>query len=133
MDARFLPRLAALACLLAAGLVTFIRADDSDFHYIRPYGSRAMYFTPRSSYAVVGGQVYYLPSPSSQPPAPNIWLNFRHPFTHAYVSVPVALPSGTPKVEQRSDRLIYDYGSVAVVIHFVRDGSVNVSYDPKKP
>jgi hypothetical protein len=132
MDTRFFPRVAVLAGLLSFGLVADVRGDDNDFHYVRPYGSRAMYFTPRSSYAFVGGQLYYLPSPTSQPPAPNTWLNFRHPSTHAYVSVPVALPNGTPKIEHRSDRIIYDYGAVAVVIHFVRDGSVNVSYDLKK-
>ena len=133
MDMRWFPRLAALGCLLTAGPFASLRAEDTDFRYVRPYGSRAMFFTPRSSFAYVGGQVYYLPSPSTQPPAPNTWLNFRHPYTHAYVSVPVALPNGTPRVEHRSDRLIYDYGFVAVVIHFIRDGSVNVSYDPKNP
>ena len=133
METRFFPKLAALVCLLTAALVIDVRADDSEFHYVRPYSSRMMNFTPRSSFAFIGGQVHYLPSPTSQPPVPNNWLNFRHPYTHAYVSVPVALPNGTPKVEHRSDRLIYDYGFVAVVIHFVRDGSVNVSYDPKNP
>src|SRR5262245_1929495 len=99
MESRFFPRLTALAFLLMAGLIADVRADDSDFHYVRPYGSRAMFFTPRSSFAYIGGQVYYLPSPTLQPPTPNSWLNFRHPYTHAYVSVPVALPNGTPKVE----------------------------------
>lgn len=130
-DMRSLLRLAALGFLLTAWPLVTLRAEDSDFRYVRPSGSRAMYFSPRSSFAYVGGQVYYLPTPSSQPPAPNTWLNFRHPYTHAYVSVPVALPSGMPKVEQRSDRVIYDYGTVAVVFHFVRDGTVNISYDLK--
>jgi hypothetical protein len=132
MDIRFFPRVAALACLLTAGALN-ARADDSTFRYVQPSGSRTMLFTPRSSFAFIGGQVYDLPSPTAQPPIPNQVLSFRHPYTHAYMSVPVALPNGAPKVEQRSDRLIYDYGFVAVVIHFVRDGSVNVSYDPKKP
>jgi hypothetical protein len=131
MAMRWLLKLAALGCLLTAGSFASLRADETDFHYVRPYGSRAMFFTPRSSFAYIGGQVYYPPSPASQPPPPNTWLNFRHPYTHAYVSVPVALPNGMPKVEHRNDRLIYDYGSVAVVFHFVRDGSVNVSYDLK--
>jgi hypothetical protein len=92
-----------------------------------------MSFAPRDSFAFIGGQVYSLgPTAVNQsPPVPNSWLNFRHPHTHAYVIVPVALPNGTPAIERAFDRIIYKYASVEVVIHFVRDGSVNVSYNPK--
>jgi hypothetical protein len=127
-------RFVALASILAMGVVTDLRADDGTFRYVRPYGGRAMNFAPYDSFAFVGGQVYPLSTGSRlQSLAPNSWLNFRHPYTHAYVTVPVALPIGTPKVEHRLDRIIYDYASVAVVIHFVRDGSVNVSYNQKTP
>jgi hypothetical protein len=130
---RFL-RFVALTGILAMGVAMELRADDSTFRYVRPYGGRAMNFAPRDSFAFVGGQVYPLSTGSRlQSPAPNSWLNFRHPYTHAYVTVPVALPIGAPKIEHRLDRIIYDYASVAVVIHFVRDGTVNVSYNQKTP
>ena len=135
MHARPLSKFIAVVSLLTMGLASGVRADDTDFRYVRPYGGRVMNFWPRDSFAFIGGQVYPLTieNPSSQPPAPNTWLNFRHPYTHAYVTVPVSLPAGIPKVERQLDRIIYNYGFVTVVIHFVRDGSVNVSYNPKTP
>jgi hypothetical protein len=134
MNTRCLSRFIAFAGLLTAGVASAVRADDVDFRYVRPYGGRVMNLRPRDSFAFIGGQVYPVTVNSfSQPPAPNSWLNFRHPYTHAYVTVPVNLPAGMPKIERRSDRMIYDYGFVTVVIHFVRDGSVNVSYNSKTP
>ncbi len=119
---------------LIAATTPNLPADDAEFHYVRPYGGRYLNWRPRESFAVVGGQFYSIP-PSSQPqpPAPNTWLPFRHPYTRDNVIVPVALPAGIPRIVQHHDRLIYDYGFVSVVIHFVRDGSVNVSYDRKMP
>ena len=134
MDTRYLSRFVGFAGLLTAGVASDVRADDTDFRYVRAYGGRMMSARPRDSFAFVGGQVYPLTgNPSSQPPAPNSWLNFRHPYTHAYVTVPVNLPAGLPKVDRQWDRMIYDYGFMTVVIHFVRDGSVNVSYNAKTP
>jgi hypothetical protein len=134
MNTRCWSRFLVLAGLLAAGVASDVRADDTDFRYVRPYGGRVMSARPRESFAFIGGQFYPLTGqPSSQPPAPNSWLHFRHPYTHAYVIVPVNLPAGMPKIERRSDRIIYDYGFTTVVIHFVRDGSVNVSYNARTP
>jgi len=130
METRNLPALTAIAILLVGG--SNLLADD--FRYVRPAGSRTLVWQPRDSVAFLGNQVYFFPTNiSSQPPPPNQWLSFQHPFTHAYVSVPVALPPGVPRLEQRSDRVIYDYGFISVVIHFLRDGSVNVSYNSKMP
>jgi hypothetical protein len=132
METRNLPALTAVSILLVGGLASGLRADDVGFRYVRPTGSRTLVWQPRDSVAFVGNQVFVFPtSLQSQPPAPTQWLSLRHPFTHAYVSVPVALPSGTPRLEQRSDRLIYDYGFMSIVILFLRDGSVNVSYNSK--
>jgi hypothetical protein len=134
METRNLPALTTVSILLVGGLASGLRADDVGFRYVRPTGSRTLVWQPRDSVAFVGNQVFVFPTNiSSQPPAPNQWLSFQHPFTHAYVSVPVALPPGVPRLEQRSDRVIYDYGFISVVIHFLRDGSVNVSYNSKTP
>jgi len=134
MDTRCLSRFIALAGLLTAAVTSGARADDTDFRYVRPYGGRVMSSRPRDSFAFIGDQVYPLTgNPPSQAPAPNSWLNFRHPYTLSYVTVPVNLPAGMPKIGPRSDPMIYDYGLLAVVIHFVRDGSVNVSYNTRTP
>jgi hypothetical protein len=129
MTPRFL-KLTSLTVFLAAEICTTGRADDSEFHYVRPIGSRNVVWMPRSSFAVVGGQIYYFPTnTTAAPPTPNTWLSFRHPITHAYVNVPVALPNGVPRISQHPDRVVYNYGAVSVTIHFVHDGSVNVSYN----
>jgi hypothetical protein len=134
METRKLLPLTPVAILLVGGLASNLHADDLGFRYVRPTGSRTLVWQPRDSVAFVGNQVYFFPtSVSSQPPTPNQWLSFQHPFTHAYVSVPVRLPPGMPRLEQRSDRVIYDYGIISIVIQFVRDGSVNVSYNSKTP
>ena len=132
METRNLLRLAGVAILLLGGNTSILLADD--FRYVRPSGSRSLIWQPRDNIAFVGNQFFVLPNNmSSQPPTPNQWLSLQHPFTHAYVSVPVALPPGMPRMEPRSDRVIYDYGFMSVVIHFLRDGSVNVSYNSKTP
>jgi hypothetical protein len=63
-----------------------------------------------------------------QPRATHI-VTFRHPYTARNVSVPVAFPVGTPRIEYRADRIIYNYGSYAVEAHFLGDGSVDVVYN----
>jgi hypothetical protein len=43
--------------------------------------------------------------------------------------VPLALPEGTPNMEYRTNRILYNYGSYSVAVHFLADGSVDVVYD----
>ncbi|MBV9122481.1 MAG: hypothetical protein JO112_03835 [Planctomycetes bacterium] len=63
------------------------------------------------------------------PPRPNQLVTFRHPFTGRPVIVPLHLPEGTPRMEYRTTRVIYDYGSYAVEVQFLSDGSVDVIYN----
>jgi hypothetical protein len=49
------------------------------------------------------------------------------------VTVPMTLPVGNPKLITKSDRVIYDYGSLGwlgryVVVRFYPDGTVRVNY-----
>ena len=106
------------------------KAQDIHYHYVRANGSNLTFFSPRPSYVFSRNRVYvYPPVPQAEPPPPNTWLEFRHPFTHSYLTVPVNLPNGSiPRIENRADRVIYNYPGYSVVIHFVRDGSVDVSY-----
>jgi hypothetical protein len=119
----------ALVAFLLLAITKSASAQDIHYHYVRPNGSSLAAFSPRPSYAFIRGRVYYFsPLPQLDPPPPNTWLQFRHPFTHSYVTVPVNLPNGIPRIENHHDRVLYNYGDYSVVIHFVRDGSVDVSY-----
>jgi hypothetical protein len=60
---------------------------------------------------------------------PTHMVTFRHPFTNQYVTVPLAFPEGTPRIEYRRDRIIYNYGSYTVEAHFLPDGSVDAVYN----
>ena len=60
---------------------------------------------------------------------PTCIVTFRHPHTGQNVSVPLALPEGTPTIMHGPDRITYNYGSYAVRVRFLPDGSVDVIYD----
>jgi hypothetical protein len=60
---------------------------------------------------------------------PNQMVTFRHPYTGRNVTVPLRLPQGTARMEQRSDRIIYNFGDYTVEARFLPDGSVDVIYN----
>lgn len=62
------------------------------------------------------------------PPRPNCYQTFCHPCTGQTVIVPLALPFGTPTIYHRPNRVVYNYGSDFVEVHFLPDGSVDVIY-----
>jgi hypothetical protein len=61
-------------------------------------------------------------------PRPTHMVTFRHAYTGRNVTVPVTFPEGSPRIEYRADRIVYNYGSYAVEAHFLRDGSLDVVY-----
>jgi hypothetical protein len=63
------------------------------------------------------------------PLRPTHVVTFRHPYTGRNVSVPLALPEGTPNILHRPNSIIFNYGSHTVGAHFLPDGSVDVVYD----
>ena len=63
------------------------------------------------------------------PPRPNQLVCFRHPCSGQAVQVPLALPDSTPRMEHRRNRVIYNYGSDSVEVHFLPDGSLDVIYN----
>jgi hypothetical protein len=63
------------------------------------------------------------------PPRPTCQMNYRHPCTGQMITVPLALPDSTPRLEHRGNRVIYDYGSYTVEVNFLADGSVDVIYN----
>ena len=61
---------------------------------------------------------------------PNQMVTFRHPYTARNVTVPLRLPRGTPRMEHRSDRIIYNYGDYTVrARNSCPTGSVDVLYN----
>src|SRR5262249_21619691 len=60
---------------------------------------------------------------------PTCIVTFRHAYTGQNVSVPLALPEGTPIIMHGPDRITFNYGSYVVRVRFLPDGSVDVIYD----
>ncbi len=56
-------------------------------------------------------------------------VTFRHPATGHCVTVPLALPASTPRMEYVRDRAVYNYGTATVEVEFIKNGSVDVVYD----
>ena len=56
-------------------------------------------------------------------------VTFHHPHTGQNISIPLALPEGTPTIMHGPDRVTFNYGSYAVRVRFLPDGSVDVIYD----
>jgi hypothetical protein len=73
---------------------------------------------------LAGWQPYNCP-----PPRATQLVSFRHPCTGQTVTVPLALPASTPRLEYVRDRVVYDYGSYTVEVRFRPDGSADVIYD----
>lgn len=69
------------------------------------------------------------PKPYNCPLRATHIVTFRHPATCCNVSVPLNLPEGSPRIEHRSDRIIYNYGAYTVTARFLRDGSVETIYN----
>lgn len=69
------------------------------------------------------------PQPFHRMFRPNQMVTFRHPFHGRNVTVPLTLPEGTPRLEHRSDRIVYNYGSYVVEVRFFADGSADVLYN----
>jgi hypothetical protein len=123
------PRLLVLVglCALGAGVA---QAAAVRFHYV-PTDSGA-YTTMKPAEDGVGERRRWFGAvrePYNCPLRPNHVVTFCHPYTHSNVSVPLALPEGTPNIMHGPDRITFNYGSYAVRVRFLPDGSVDVVYD----
>jgi hypothetical protein len=116
---------AALFMFLASGTA---RAAVARFHYVPASNGGAMILQPAT--APQAGPLLGLFRASDAPaPRPNQVITFRQPFTGGPVSVPLRLAEGTPNVEYRTNRIVYNYGSYAIEVQFLEDGSVDVIYN----
>jgi hypothetical protein len=128
---RLLPA-AVLATALAVILALPCRAGRVRYHYAPADACGTMSMKPDGPCGAAGEVVSFFGAvrePAPAPPRPTHLLTFQHPCTARPVTVPVCLPEGTPRVEYRTDWVVYNYGSYAVQVHFLGDGSVDVVYN----
>jgi hypothetical protein len=71
----------------------------------------------------------FIPKPYTEQFRPTHMVTFRHPYTVRHVTVPLTLPTDTPRMEYRDDRIIYNYGSYTVEARFLPNGSVETIYN----
>jgi hypothetical protein len=120
-----------LLALAAAGVLLPATAGPAAaarirYHYTPEAPSRPCLKAPAAGERLTlrGWQAYNCP-----PPKATALVTFRHPCTGQAVTLPLALPASTPRMEYTNDRVIYDYGSDTVEVSFLPDGSANVVYD----
>ena len=59
---------------------------------------------------------------------PTHMVTFRHPVGRN-VTVPLTLPPGTPRMQTRADRIVYNFDGYTIEVRFFADGSVDVVYN----
>jgi hypothetical protein len=106
-------------------------AGRTRFHYAPIDGSGYTTLKPDPTTGAAGERISRfgtLVEPVQGAPRPTVQMIFRHPLTGQNVTVPLRLPEDTPRLEYRYNRVIYNYGSETVEVHFLADGSVDVIY-----
>ncbi len=120
---------------LAAGLLlcpmATARADRVRFHYPVTAVCVNPALVPGAASAVTGERVSYFGARSACPCPlrPTCMVTFCHRYSGANVIVPLRLPEDTPLIQHRGDTTLYNYGSYAVEVTFLSDGSVDVVYN----
>lgn len=128
---RLTPLLLALAALcLTGGPATAARVR---YHFVPAGDGPALTFQPDAPCGGAGERLSWFGGvrecSCKPPPRPTVSATFRHPYSGRCVSVPLALPEGTPVMMHRADTVIYNYGSYSVEVRFIADGSVDVIYN----
>jgi hypothetical protein len=124
-------RLLAVAGLTLLG-VGAVGAAEIKYHYIpaNPCGTTSL--KPSGPDGALGTRVVWFGlyrEPYNAPVRATHMVTFRHPYTNREVTIPLAFPEGTPRVEYRRDRIVFNYGSYTVEARFLSDGSVDAVYN----
>jgi hypothetical protein len=116
---------AGLGVLFLAG-VPSADAARVRYHFVADPAGNGCLRAPSTGerLTLLGWQPYNCP-----PPRATQLVSFRHPCTGQTVTVPLALPDSTPRMEYTRGRTIYNYGSDTVEVRFLADGSADVIYD----
>ena len=131
MNARiFGSGMAALALVAMSG--SSAQAERVRYHFAATdiCGNTAQ--TAAGKCNAIGERVSYFglsSSPYNGVLRPNYLVTFFNPVTTGNVTVPLALPEGTPQMQRGRNRLIFNYGTYLVEVAFLPDGSVDVFYD----
>lgn len=118
--------LVALATLAGASQAARIR-----YHFAPVNGGPTVVLTPLSPGGAPGERLSWLGRTepfNCLPPRPTVQITVTHSCSGRVVEVPLALPPDTPTIEHRRNWIYYNYGSDAVEIHFLDDGSLDVIY-----
>ncbi len=121
----------ALALLFGA-TPTFAHAEAIRYRFVPKDACGTMAPTPVGPEGTIGERKQALgmrPMPYPYAVRPNVLVTFRHPFTGRNATVPLRLPEGTPRMEHRADRIIYNYGDYTVEARFLPDGAIDVIYN----
>jgi hypothetical protein len=107
-------------------------AEQVRFHFVPINGGGTMTQVPAGPDGSLGELKRGLgvrPLPYARAVRPTQLVTFRHPFTGRNATVPLNLPAGPPRMEHRSDRIVYNFGDYTVEARFLPDGSVDVVYN----
>jgi hypothetical protein len=122
-----------LALALLAGLApSWATAEQVRYRFIPTDACGTMTQVPAGPKGTIGElkQIFGAqPQPYPYAVRPNQMVTFRHPFNGRNVTVPLRSPEGPPRLEHRSDRIVYNYGDYVVEARFLPDGSVDVVYN----
>ncbi len=124
----------ALPCLSLALLlpVASARADVIRYRYVPGDDKGNTVLAPIGPGGAVGLRTSYFggsPQPCPNAKRPTCMVTVVHPCTGRTLIVPLTLPEDTPRMQHRGTTIIYNYGSYAVLIVFLQDGSVEVLYN----
>ncbi len=118
--------------LLLGAAPSWAAAEQVRFHFVPADACGTMKQVPAGPEGTLGELKRGLGALSLPYPyavRPNQMVTYRHPFTGRNVTVPIRMPDGPPRLEQRSDRIVYNYGDYVVEARFLPDGSVDVVYN----
>jgi len=121
----------ALALILIA-LPRAASAEQVRYRYVPVNACNTMTQVPVGPEGTIGELkrgLGAIPMPYPYGVRPNQMVTFRHAFNGKLVTIPLRLPAGPPRIEQRSDRIIYNYPEYTVEAFFLPDGAVDVTYN----
>jgi hypothetical protein len=108
------------------------RADQIRLHYVATSPGGTATLQPAGPGGPGGERVSFfgtVRAPNPCPLRPNYLVTFRHAYTGQLITVPISFPEGTPQLEHRGSRIVYNYGSYTITAVFNPDGSVDVVYN----
>jgi hypothetical protein len=108
------------------------KAARMRFHYAALDGCGTMSLKPGGACGAPGERISFFGTVREAvcaPPRPTHFVSIQHPYTGRAVILPLCLPEETPRMEYRAARVIYNYGSYTVEVHFLADGTVDVVYN----